>query len=160
MEIDFQEDLRKFNSDHAKLLYMIYFFYKNMKINSNQKKKLKSLIISDNDDLFNLLDQFEQTLNENTLLMEFLRVLEEDSELVQPLERGKDDSSPSRIQKRNFFNKNSYESSLKILGSKDKGSKNQAEKSFLNKTTVSLDSSVKKKIARLNDFRVDVNFFF
>ena len=160
MEIDFQEDLRKFNSDHAKLLYMIYFFFKNKQINSNQKKKLKSMIISDNDDLFNLLDQFEQTLNENILLKEFLRILEKDSDLIQLLERGRDDSSTSRIQKRNFTKKNSYESSLKIMGSKDKGSRIQTDKSFLNKTTVPLDSSVKKKIARLNDFRVDVNFFF
>jgi hypothetical protein len=152
MDINFKEDLIKFNSDHAKLFYMIYFFHRNKKINCNQKQKLKSLIISDNDELFNLLDQFEETLNEKKLLKELLIILKENSETDQAMQINKDDSSHSEIQKRNL-SKNSYESTLKISGSKG-----HSDRSFLNKTTIPYDSSVKNKFARLNDFRVEVIF--
>ncbi len=74
MEINFQEDLMKFNSEHAKLFYLIYHFSKHKDLNPKQKTKLKSLIISEDEKIFGLLDEFEETQNEKKLLKELVNI--------------------------------------------------------------------------------------
>lgn len=39
--MNWREDLKKFNLPHAKILYMIYYFFKNGKLDFEQKFKLK-----------------------------------------------------------------------------------------------------------------------
>ena len=151
MELNFKEDLVKFNSIHAKLLYMLYHFYKHKKLTKKQKSILKYHIISEDEAVFHIFEEFEKTLNYEKLLKDFLQIYHADFQSETPKKRNKEDYSFS--QKGNLT-KNICEMSRKHLGSKLSFAK---DKSFLNKTTVPFDSNIKEKIGKLNEFKVGVS---
>jgi hypothetical protein len=44
--MNWQEEIARFNLTHAKVLYMIYYFYKNNELNKEEKLKLKGKLVS------------------------------------------------------------------------------------------------------------------
>jgi len=150
MELNFKEDLVKFDSIHAKLLFMIYHFYKHKKLTKKQKYILKSRIISDDDAVFYIFEEFEKTLNDKKLLKEFLEIYHAEFQSETPRKRNNNDYSFSY---RGNLTKNLCELSRKHLGSKLSFVK---DRSYVNKTTVPLDSNIKERIAKLDEFKVDV----
>ena len=154
MELNFKEDLVKFNSAHAKLLYMIYYFFIHKQLTRKQKSILKSHIISDEKTVFCIFEEFEITLNEKTLLKEFLQIYHADIQLETPRKRHKDECSFSH---RGNMTKILGESNRRNLGSKLSFVK---DRSFLNKTTVPFDSCPNDRFGKFNEIKVDVNFNF
>ena len=160
MELNFKEDLQKLDSDHAKLFYLIFFFYKHNNLNWKQKSKLKSLIIAENEKIFNLLDEFEKTNNEKKLLKDFINLSKSrgpgEVHIETPKKKNKCDYSFSQKIKKNIL-KNSCDSSTKINGSKL--SVVGGDKSFLNKTTIPSDLKTKSRFAKMADYKIEVKLF-
>lgn len=82
---DFREDLSKFKILQARMLYMIYFLSKTNDINYSQKTKLKQLVISDNQTLIKIYDNFEKTFKIQKLVSEWIEAFFDDTpEKVNP----------------------------------------------------------------------------
>lgn len=76
--MNWQDDIVKFNLPHAKILYMIYFFFRNGQLNFQQKHKLKEYVILENQKIFEKFGEFERSKNENKLLNDIKDIYNEE----------------------------------------------------------------------------------
>lgn len=76
--MDWKDDLKKFNTPHAKLLYMIYYFYKHNELSIEQKAKLKEYVILEEDNIFSILNEFESNLDAGRLLEQLCKIYSEE----------------------------------------------------------------------------------
>jgi hypothetical protein len=138
--LNLTNDLPKFNSPHAKLLYMIYYFHKNEDLSSNQRAKLKEYVILEEEEIFDILDRYENNKNEKMLLREFQKIYEDEKKFS--VTKQESNSKLSEDQNTNkIFRRKSEEKVNKNLASKlsiktDKGflSKSNFDPEKLNKT--------------------------
>jgi hypothetical protein len=71
-------DLQKFKVPHAKLLYMIFYFFKQGDLDYEQKLKLKEYVILDNQRIFIVLDEFERDQNINKMLEQLQKIYDDE----------------------------------------------------------------------------------
>jgi hypothetical protein len=76
--MSWKDDIAKFQSPHSKILYMIYHFSKLNELTDDQRTKLKEYVILEDDKIFEILTEFESSLDENNLLFEMKRLYEEE----------------------------------------------------------------------------------
>jgi hypothetical protein len=85
--MNWKEDIMKFNLPHAKILYMIYYFFKSGELSYQQKFKLKGIIILynileyvilENERIFEILGEFEDSRDEFKLLEDLRKIYNEE----------------------------------------------------------------------------------
>ena len=82
--MDWQEDIKKFNLPHAKIMYMIYYFNKKNFLNDKEKLKLKEYVILEDETVFKIMDDFENLesdedqTKEEFLLSQFKQIYKEE----------------------------------------------------------------------------------
>lgn len=85
--MNWQDDIRKFNLPHAKIMYMIYYFNKKGYLTDKEKLKLKEYVILESDVLFNMIDDFDniqdEKMKEEFLLSEFKSIYKEEQKYLK-----------------------------------------------------------------------------
>lgn len=76
--MNFRDDLLMFKIPQAKILYMIYHFFKSGQLNYTQKIKLKELVILNDPQIIDYFQQFEINEDTDKLLEDFKKLLEEE----------------------------------------------------------------------------------
>jgi hypothetical protein len=76
--MSWKEDIAKFISPHSKILYMIYHFTKSEELTEDQITKLKEYVILEDEKIFDILSEFEQTFDEAQLLEEMKKLYDEE----------------------------------------------------------------------------------
>lgn len=148
--MNWKDDFKKLQSPHSRILYMIFYFHKNEEINEEQRTKLKEYVILEEDKIFEIINEFESTFDENKLLHNLKRLYSEEVKFC----------SNNQGEEEENYQKNSNESKAGSGGFKKPLSVNTS-KSFLKNAmhtinrhdtnTNSNDSSNKQvKIEELN----------
>lgn len=85
--MNWQDDIKKFNLPHAKIMYMIYYFNKKGYLTDKEKLKLKEYVILESDMIFNLIEDFENIqddqMREEFLLTEFKTIYQEEEKYLK-----------------------------------------------------------------------------
>jgi len=79
--MSWKEEIDKFQTPHSKILYMIYYYYKNEELNDPQRIKLKEYVILEEEKIFNLLSEFEETEDDVKFLQQMKLLYDEEMKL-------------------------------------------------------------------------------
>ncbi len=81
-----QDDIVKLNSPHSKLLYMIYYFSKLEELSQAQATKLKEYVVLEDEKIFEILQEFENSSDEVKFLYGLKQIYTEEAKFNQPEE--------------------------------------------------------------------------
>jgi hypothetical protein len=82
-----QDDIVKLNSPHSKLLYMIYYFSKSDELSQSQVTKLKEYVVLEDEKIFEILQEFENSSDELKFLNNLKQIYTEEAKFNQSEER-------------------------------------------------------------------------